>query len=102
MSNPLRRIVALIAATLLFSITITSTATAEYTVDQGDTANAPAVVDVLILRPAGFVSLVVGAALFLVSAPIVLISRPHEIGTPFKQLVIRPAKYIWVDPIGGH
>lgn len=102
MSNPLRRIVALIAATLLFSITITSTATAEYTVDQGDTANAPAVVDVLILRPAGFVSLVVGTALFLVSAPIVLISRPHEIGTPFKQLVIRPAKYIWVDPIGGH
>ena len=102
MSNPLRRIVALIAATLLFSITITSTATAEYTVDQGDTANAPAVVDVLILRPAGFVSLVVGTALFLVSAPIVLISRPHEIGSPFKQLVIRPAKYIWVDPIGGH
>ncbi len=102
MSNRLRRIVALIAATLLFSITITSTATAEYTVDQGDTANAPAVVDVLILRPAGFVSLVVGTALFLVSAPIVLISRPHEIGTPFKQLVIRPAKYIWVDPIGGH
>lgn len=102
MSNRLRRIVALIAATLLFSITITSTATAEYTVDQGDTANAPAVVDVLILRPAGFVSLVVGTALFLVSAPIVLISRPHEIGSPFKQLVIRPAKYIWVDPIGGH
>jgi hypothetical protein len=65
-------------------------------------ANAPAVVDVLILRPAGFVSLVVGTALFLISAPIVLISRPHEIGSPFKQLVIRPAKFIWVDPIGGH
>jgi len=102
MSNRLRRIVAVTAAALLFSMTIASTATAEYSVDQGDAANAPTVVDVLILRPAGFVSLVIGTALFLVSAPIVLITRPHEIGSPFKQLVIRPAKYIWVDPLGGH
>jgi hypothetical protein len=32
----------------------------------------------------------------------VLITRPHEIGRPFKQLVVRPAKYIWADPLGGH
>lgn len=102
MSNRLRRIVAVIATALMFSTTIASTATAGSNVDQGDAANAPAVVDVLILRPAGFVSLAVGFTLFVVSSPIVLITRPHEIGRPFKDLVVRPAKYIWVDPLGGH
>jgi hypothetical protein len=32
----------------------------------------------------------------------VLITRPHEIGIPFNDLVVRPAKYLWVDPLGGH
>lgn len=90
------------AATLMFSTTLASTAASETTVDQGDAANAPVAVDALVLRPAGFVSLVVGTALFLVSSPLVLITRPHEIGKPFKQLVVRPAKYVWVDPLGGH
>ena len=69
---------------------------------QGDSSNAPAVVDVLLLRPAGFLGLIVGTGLFLISAPIILVTRPHEIGKPFKQLVVRPAKYLWADPIGGH
>lgn len=69
---------------------------------QDDAANAPVAVDVLILRPAGFLGLVVGTGLFLLLTPIVLITRPHEIGIPFKELVVRPAKFLWVDPIGGH
>ena len=101
MSNRFRRFLALVAATLLFSTVFTGTTSAQ-TVSQGDAANASPVVDVMILRPAGFVSLVVGTGLFLVTSPIVLVTRPHEIGKPFKQLVVRPAKYIWVDPLGGH
>jgi len=101
MSNRLRQILAVMAATLMFSAVCSTSAMAQ-TRSQADAANAPAAVDVLLLRPVGFVSLVVGTALFLVSAPMVLITRPHEIGTPFKDLVVRPAKYLWVDPIGGH
>lgn len=101
MSNRIRRIAALVAATLMFSTALATTATAG-TVTQGDAANASPVVDVMVLRPAGFVSLLVGTGLFLVTSPVVLITRPHEIGKPFKQLVVRPAKYIWVDPLGGH
>jgi len=101
MSNRLRRIVAVIAATLLFS-TVFSTSAMAQTRSQTDSANAPAAVDVLLLRPAGFISLVVGTGLFLVLSPIVLLTRPHEIGIPFKELVVRPAKYLWVDPLGGH
>ena len=101
MSNRLRRILALTAATLMFTMPLSQTAVAG-DVSQGDAANASPVVDVMILRPAGFLSLLVGTGLFLVTAPIVLVTRPHEIDKPFKQLVLRPAKYIWVDPLGGH
>lgn len=101
MSNRFRRILAVTAATLLFSTVFSLPAMAQ-TRSQNDAANAPAVVDVLVLRPVGFLSLVVGTALFLVLAPIVLITRPHEIGIPFKDLVVAPAKYLWVDPLGGH
>ena len=101
MSNRLRRILAVMTATLMISTTFAITASAG-AVSQGDAANAPAAVDVLLLRPAGFLSLVVGSALFLATAPIVLVTRPQEIGTPFKELVVRPAKYVWADPLGGH
>lgn len=101
MSNRLRRILAVAAATLMFTTTLASSATAG-TVSQGDAANATPVVDVMLLRPAGFVSLVVGTGLFVAISPIVLVTRPHEIGKPFKSLVVRPAKYLWVDPLGGH
>ena len=101
MSTRVRRIAAVIAATLLLTTTFTTTAVAQ-TRSQSDAANAPPAVDVLLLRPAGFVSLVVGTGLFLAPMPIVLVTRPHEIGTPFDQLVLRPARYLWADPIGGH
>ncbi len=101
MSNRFTRIMAVMAAALFFS-TVFSTSAMGQTRSQSDAANASAAVDVLMLRPAGFLSLVVGTGLFLALSPIVLVTRPHEIGTPFKQLVVRPAKYLWVDPIGGH
>lgn len=65
-------------------------------------SNAPAMVDVLILRPMGFAALVVGTGVFLAVAPVVLISRPHEIHKPFYALMGRPAQYVWRDPIGSH
>jgi hypothetical protein len=101
MSNRLRRILAVLAAMLLFSTVFSTSAMAQMRT-QNDAANAPAAVDVLLLRPMGFVSLIVGTGLFLALSPIVLITRPHEIGIPFKELVVRPAKFLWVDPIGGH
>ena len=101
MSNRVRRIFAVACAALLLSATVSTTASSQ-TLAQADSANAPAVVDALLLRPAGFLSLIVGTGIFLLITPIVLITRPHEIGTPFKTLIGRPAKYLWMDPIGGH
>ncbi len=97
MSIRLRRILAAVSAVLLLS-----TAATAQTISQGDAANAPAVMDVMLLRPMGFVSLVVGSGIFLAITPLVLITRPHEIGRPFNALVAKPALYLWRDPIGGH
>ncbi len=59
-------------------------------------------VDVLVLRPVAFVTLIGGIALFAVSLPFVAITRPHEIGEPFKALIAAPARYLWMDPLGTH
>lgn len=101
MSIRFRRFMAVMAAVLLFS-TVFSTAGWAQTRSQADASNAPVAVDVLLLRPAGFLSLIVGTGLFVVMSPIVLVTRPHEIGIPFKQLIVRPAKFLWSDPLGGH
>ena len=61
-----------------------------------------ATLDVMLLRPIGFTILVVSTALFITRVPFILITRPHEIGTPFRSMVIEPAKYVWVDPLGCH
>ncbi|MHA7839717.1 MAG: hypothetical protein ACX98W_19810 [bacterium] len=101
MSKRVRRILAGVSVVLMLSAVGATTAGAQ-TRAQGDSANAPAAVDVAILRPAGFVGLVIGTGLFLATLPIVVITRPHEIGTPFKHLVGGPARYVWGDPIGEH
>ena len=101
MSIRFRRFMAVMAAVMLLS-TVFSTAGMAQTRSQPDAANSPVAVDVLLLRPAGFISLIVGTGLFILACPIVLLTRPHEIDIPFKQLVVRPAKFLWVDPLGGH
>ncbi len=101
MSNRIRRSVAGLTAALLL-VTAAATPALAQTRSQGDAANASPVLDVMLLRPAGFVSLVVGVGLMVVLTPLVLITRPQEINKPFEQLVVKPARFLWVDPIGGH
>ena len=67
-----------------------------------ENATSPAVLDALILRPLGLQMLVVGAVLFVPAAAVTAITRPHEIGKPFNALIVAPARYVWVDPIGKH
>jgi hypothetical protein len=58
--------------------------------------------DALFLRPIGLAMTVSGAALYAVSVPFVALTRPSEIATPLEQLVLRPARYTFVDPLGEH
>ena len=81
MSNRIRRSIAVVTAALVLSTVIAAPSMASSTF-RDDAANASPVLDVMLLRPAGFVSLVVGAGLMVALTPLVLITRPTEISLP--------------------
>jgi hypothetical protein len=54
--------------------------------------------DVLLLRPFGFAATLLGTAVFIVSLPLSLPTR--SVNTVANKLVVEPAKYTFVRPIG--
>lgn len=101
MPNRTRRFMAAIAAAfMLIGTAVPSTAFAAEI--QAEAASVPVPFDVILMRPVGFVSLVVGTGLFVASTPLVLITRPQDIGKPAETLVARPARFLWKDSLGGH
>lgn len=103
MSAQLRRnLAALVALVAIIGGSVPATASNGGMRSQHEAANSPVAFDVLVLRPVGFVSLALGAGLFVIATPFTLITRPHEISKPWNDFVVRPAKFLWVDPIGGH
>jgi hypothetical protein len=62
----------------------------------------PVIFDALFLRPIGLVMTISGAVVYGVSVPFVAMTRPTDLGTPLEPLVLKPARYTFVDPIGQH
>ncbi len=70
---------------------------------EADNATSPVMLDLLILRPIGLASLVFSTVLFVVPVlPLTLLTRPTEIKRPFNAMIIEPARYVWVHPLGKH
>jgi hypothetical protein len=63
---------------------------------------APILVDAGLLRPMGIFMTVAGVALMAPVGLFTLVTRPTEIGKPWHELVVKPARFTWVDPIGSH
>lgn len=101
-----RALAALCAITLLTSIG----ASASFAMDDegwadqlpAENPNTSPAMDVLVLRPLGFASLLAGIVLFIPAAAITSVTRPQEMGKPFRELVVEPARYVWADGIGKH
>jgi hypothetical protein len=98
MSRRLRNWVAVVSALALVAAAAPVAASDDY--DQR--SSAPVLVDVLILRPLGLMAFATGAAIMAVVAPMVLLVRPQGIHKPYDLLVLQPARYVWVDPLGTH
>lgn len=64
--------------------------------------SVPVIFDMLFLRPVGLVVTGAGLAAFALTAPIVLVTRPTDIGKPFATLVVNPARFTFVDELGHH
>ena len=60
------------------------------------------VFDAGVLRPLGLLVTMGGALLYGVVAPFVAMTRPSELGKPLEPLVLRPARFTFVDPLGEH
>jgi len=67
-----------------------------------ENATSHPAVDILLLRPLGLVALAGGVSLFVPAGAITLLTRPTQLDEPYEWLVARPARYVWVDPIGIH
>jgi hypothetical protein len=64
--------------------------------------SVPVLFDALFLRPTGLLMTALGLGFAPLPMAIVGITRPTDILKPFKELVIRPARYTFVDPLGTH
>jgi len=84
----------MIATFIVMTLTLTS-----MPVFAQDGADAPMMVaDVLIARPAGLVSIVLGTAAFIVALPFALTSG--SVDPVARALVVAPFKYTFTRPVG--
>lgn len=109
MLNRLRRLTASIClVALVAGVTLPSFASAGSSfINSSDTeANnmtSPVMLDLLLLRPVGLITLCVSTVLFVFPViPLTLLTRPSEISKPFGAMVVDPARFVWSDPLGTH
>ena len=95
-----RRFLAAFALVALFA-----TPVAAVTSERADHLDADAVhpmVDVLVLRPVGLIGLAMSAALWVPAQIITVCVNPTEWKLPVDHLLAKPARFVFVDPIGSH
>lgn len=104
MSHRIRQLVAALAACgLLLGLAAPAAAQSSALNNADRESTVPIVFDALVLRPVGLAMTLVGSAIFVVPvAPVMAVTRPTDMGKPFQQLVVAPARYTFVDPLGLH
>ncbi len=68
--------------------------------DSLDNCSYPKVLDVMVLRPLAMASIVVGAGLFAVIAPVSVFTVWDEIDQVAMDLIISPARFTFRRPLG--
>jgi hypothetical protein len=103
MSARTRRTLAALVALLMLSLSASASQAGSTRSGMGNKASqSPVVFDVLILRPLGFVTLALGAGLFVISMPLVAVTRPQDIRKPYETFLVRPCRFLWKDDLGAH
>jgi hypothetical protein len=103
MSNRFRGLAAAVAMTAVL-IGHAAPVSAAFIKDSSERqTSVPIVMDAIFLRPVGLTLTVLGAGVYAAFvAPVTALTRPKDIGKPLGPLVIRPAKFTFVDPLGQH
>jgi len=92
----------LAAFALVALVAAPASAVTEVKTDQVDSAFAPPMMDVLVLRPVGLIGLGLSAVLWVPAQVMTLAINPTEWRMPIHHLLAKPARYVFVDPIGSH
>jgi hypothetical protein len=92
----------LVAFALAALVAAPASAVTQVRSDKVDAANAPAMMDVLVLRPVGLIGLAMSSVLWVPAQLMTLAINPTEWKLPMDHLLARPARYVFVDPIGSH
>lgn len=71
-------------------------------VDEFDNEYAPPMMDVLVLRPVGLVGLALSSVLWVPAQLLTLAVNPSQWYMPMDHLLVKPARFVFVDPIGSH
>jgi len=95
-----RRFVAAFALVALFAAPAFAV-TSERADHIGDRPAHP-MVDVLMIRPVGMIGLAMSAALWVPAELMTLCINPTEWMLPVHDLLAKPARFVFVDPIGSH
>ena len=95
-----RRFLAAFALVALFASPAAAVTTQR--VDKVNSANAHPMVDVLLLRPVGMIGLALSAMLWVPAELMTLAVNPTEWHMPVHYLLTKPARFVFVDPIGSH
>jgi hypothetical protein len=89
-------------AAALCAVLLASAASPALAGSKNQLENAPPMVDVLFLRPLGFVGTVASFILFVPAAALTAIFEPEDIGKTWQSMVQGPYEYTFVDPLGEH
>jgi hypothetical protein len=101
MLRHLRTLLAALAVVGLLAAPATS-AFAANNVRLIETEKASPMVDLFVMRPLGLVMLGVSAALWVPAQTLTMVVRPKDYMKPIDYLLVKPAKFVFVDPLGGH
>jgi hypothetical protein len=71
-------------------------------VDRVDAAYAHPMVDVLVVRPIGLIGLGLSTIIWVPAELMTLAVNPTEWYLPIHHLLAKPARFVFVDPIGSH
>jgi len=100
MASPLRRFAAALALGAVLVAPVS--ARAGTNIDNVGDKGSPPSVDLFIMRPIGLAMLGVSCMLFVPAAALTAAVRPSELDVPFEHMVMKPVRFVFIDPLGSH
>jgi hypothetical protein len=95
-----RRLLAAFAVAAL--VAAPASAVTSQRVDRVDAEFANPMLDVLVLRPVGLIGLMLSSMIWVPAEAMTLVVNPAQWKLPVDHLLTKPARFVFLDPIGSH